>query len=240
MDSLCFNGTPDQFEKYSQYEWKRASEIFNAPKLFSDGICPADINQGELGDCYFLAVCSSMAEDPTDVMERFSIKTVNAAGIYLVDMYINGVETPIIVDDWLPTKYGRPAFASSGEDELWVCLLEKAWAKLHGCYMATEGGLPTMASAHLCGVPSYDVEHSEISGDIDGFWTRLSRADKHSFTIMSATHGQGENVDASGIISGHAYSLISIHELETDEGPVRLCKLRNPWGSGEWLGDWSD
>ena len=57
---------------------------------------------------------------------------------------------------------------------------------------------------------------------------------------MSATHGSGENVDASGLVSGHAYSLISIHEVDTENGPVRLCKLRNPWGSGEWKGDWSD
>ena len=103
-----------------------------------------------------------MAENPADVRERFVIKTVNAAGIYLVNLFVNGVETPVIVDDWLPTKFGRPAFASSGEDELWVCLLEKAWAKLHGSYCATEGGLPTMASTHLLGVPSYDLDHSTI------------------------------------------------------------------------------
>jgi hypothetical protein len=41
-----------------------------------------------------------------------------------------------------------------------------------------------------------------------------------------------------GIVSGHAYSLISVHEAE---GPVpRLVKIRNPWGKGEWKGDYSD
>lgn len=58
---------------------------------------------------------------------------------------------------------------------------------------------------------------------------------------MSATHGSGENVDSTGIVSGHAYSLISVHEFSLDDDTlVRLCKLRNPWGEGEWKGDWSD
>lgn len=42
------------------------------------------------------------------------------------------------------------------------------------------------------------------------------------------------------MISGHAYSLISIHEFEHNGSEVKLLKLRNPWGSGEWQGDWSD
>jgi len=31
-----------------------------------------------------------------------------------------------------------------------------------------------------------------------------------------------------------------VHELEYNGGMVRLCKLRNPHGRGEWKGDWSD
>lgn len=57
---------------------------------------------------------------------------------------------------------------------------------------------------------------------------------------MSSTHGQGENVSSLGIVSGHAYSLISIHEFSHRNKFWRLVKLRNPWGRGEWSGDWSD
>lgn len=67
--------------------------------VFSGGIDPNDINQGELGDCYFLATCSSIAEDPDRVKDLFITQQSNAAGIYLLKLWVNGIETPVIIDD---------------------------------------------------------------------------------------------------------------------------------------------
>ena len=42
-------------------------------------------------------------------------------------------------------------------------------------------------------------------------------------------------------MSGHCYSLIQVIQFVDDsDNCVRLCCLRNPWGKGEWKGDWSD
>ena len=78
--------------------------------------------------------------------------------------YINGVETPVIVDDFIPVYKGTnsPAFASSYESELWVSLLEKGWAKLHGTFARIEGGLPCHAMTHISGAPSESVHHSLV------------------------------------------------------------------------------
>ena len=102
-----------------------------------------------------------MAEFPEQVMALVETKQVNSAGIYLLKFYINGIETPVIVDDYLPVNEGTsdPAFAYSREDELWVSLLEKGWAKLHGTYARIEAGLPCFASAHLSGAPAETVMH---------------------------------------------------------------------------------
>ena len=35
-----------------------------------------------------------------------------------------------MIDDWIPTYYGSPAFAKGQGEEIWVILIEKAWAKL--------------------------------------------------------------------------------------------------------------
>ena len=94
----------------------------------------------------------------------FVTKEINDAGIYLINFWINGQETPVIVDDFLPVKSnGRLAFASSRDGEIWVSLLEKAWAKLHGTYARIEGGLPSFAYSHLLGVPSEAINHDSVS-----------------------------------------------------------------------------
>ena len=114
-----------------------------------------------MGNCYFLATLSSLAEFPERVKQMFVTQEINAAGIYLMRFYVNGVETLVVVDDYLPvTEYGTPAFATCRDGELWVSLLEKAWAKLHGTYARTEGGLPSFAANHIMGVPSESYSHS--------------------------------------------------------------------------------
>ena len=71
----------------------------------------------------------------------------------------------MIIDDYLPVKRnGSLAFARSDrEGEIWMCLLEKAWAKLHGTYMRSAGGLPSFAACHVMGVPADSRHHSSMS-----------------------------------------------------------------------------
>ncbi len=83
---------------------------------------------------------SALAERAERVENIFVTKQPNKAGIYLVKFFINGIETPVIVDDYLPTRNGKPCYANSRTGELWVILLEKAWAKLHGSYSRIESG----------------------------------------------------------------------------------------------------
>ena len=100
--------------------------------------------------------------------------------------HINGVETMVVVDDYLPVRYDRPAFANAKDGELWVSLLEKGWAKLHGTYARIEGGLPCHAYTHLSGAPSESVHHSSIESE-EMFWRLLVRADSNNYTIIAAS-----------------------------------------------------
>lgn len=227
-------------DQFDSYKWKRASEIYNPVYVFEDGVEPNDINQGQLGDCYYLAALSSLAEFPDRVQNMFVTKTINKAGIYMVNIFVNGQETPVIVDDHLPVnKNGKPCFATCRDGEIWVSILEKAWAKLHTTYARTEGGLPCFAASHIMGVPSESFQHDAIESN-EHFFDMLQSADKRNFTMMAASHGQGEDRNDEGVISGHAYSLISINEFTHEGKEVKLLQLRNPWGSGEWTGAWSD
>ena len=66
----------------------------------------------------------------------------------MVKLWINGIQAPIIVDDEIPVHKNtkQPAFAHSNSGALWISLIEKAWAKLHGSYALTQTRLPQFVS----------------------------------------------------------------------------------------------
>ena len=164
------NDKTQDADKYNEYTWRRVSEIYDNPQLFVDGFDPGDINQGELGDCYFLAVLSTLCSDSNDILNLLVSKEINAAGCYIVRFFINGVETLITVDDYLPCKKnGQLAFANSKNGEFWVCILEKAWAKLHGSYAAVVGGAPNLAFSQITGCPAELIVHEKVKDRI-GLW----------------------------------------------------------------------
>ena len=174
FDVKLDKGDPSRFEKI---EWIRASELFEDPKLFVGGIDPCDVTPGILNDLYFLSCLSNMAERKQYTIEHiFTSHEINKAGIYMLLFFVNGVRTPIIVDDYIPCIDGKPCFASSeDENEIWCILLEKAWAKLYGSYRRMEGGDTAFAASHLSGSPAWSVLTAPIKagGKFEDFWSML-------------------------------------------------------------------
>ena len=111
------------------------------PQLFVDDIDPNDIKQGQLGDCWFLSALSSLAERPGMVRRLFITQEYNKEGIYKIKLWKNGEWVIVTVDDYIPWRYnGGPMFSRSNNNEMWVMLMEKAYAKLHGSYQALSQG----------------------------------------------------------------------------------------------------
>ena len=51
-----------------------------------------------------------------------------------------------------------------------------------------------------------------------------------------------DDVD-TGIKYSHAYGILKAFEIDDKQNPggkIRLVRVRNPWGYGEWTGAWAD
>lgn len=75
-------------------------------------------------------------------------------------------------------------------------------------------------------------------------WTDLLEGDQQHY-VMTAGSGDScagaDLLGSIGLVGSHAYSLIACAEVTDRTGkPWKLVHLRNPWGQGEWTGDWSD
>ena len=53
----------------------------------------------------------------------------------------------------------------------------------------------------------------------------------------SNSHEDGDSATSPmGIVQGHAFSILRLVDADGN----KLMQIRNPWGRGEWTGDWSD
>ncbi|KAG4206663.1 hypothetical protein ERO13_A03G022300v2 [Gossypium hirsutum] len=229
-------------------EWMRPAEIVKGhldshPCLFSGAANPSDVCQGRLGDCWFLSAVAVLTE-VLQISEVIITPEYNEEGIYTVRFCIQGEWVPVVVDDWIPCESpGKPAFATSRKgNELWVSILEKAYAKLHGSYEALEGGLVQDALVDLTGGAGEEIDMRSPQAQIDlasgRLWSQLLRFKQEGFLLGAGSpSGSDVHISSSGIVQGHAYSLLQVREVDGH----KLVQIRNPWANEvEWNGPWSD
>jgi hypothetical protein len=121
------------------------------------------------------------------------------------------------------------------ENETWLPLLEKAYAKAHGDYSAIEGGWTGEGIEDLTGGVTSELYTTDIL-DKEYFWKDevLKVNDEFLFSCSTGIWGMGTG-ERKGIIESHAYSVMRAVEIDGE----RLVLLKNPWGKGEWTGAWS-
>ena len=122
---------------------------------------------------------ASLAEKPDRVKAIFLTKEVNSAGCYALKFYINGECKTIVVDDYFPYCTHKEDWAfsrSNNEKEIWVLLLEKAWAKMFGSYQRIEAGTTGEALPALTGAPSDFIYHAEFENK-ETIWKKIRDAD---------------------------------------------------------------
>jgi hypothetical protein len=128
-----------------------------------DGVASNDCKQGNLGDCWLisaLAVCANRDEllvggrrgmeyDKDMIVDKEIASLLSkgvyppifhkfrSIGLYCLRLFINHQWRYILVDERIPvdSKTRKPVFGRCRNiNELWVALIEKAYAKVYGCY----------------------------------------------------------------------------------------------------------
>ena len=237
--------TQDDLNGWERIQWARIENILGSKnyQVFYEGINKEDIIQGGLGDCYFLSAVAALCKYPQLVEKLFLIKTKSNEHCYGCYFRINGIWKLVLVDDYLPC-YGswglNLSFTSTNGNELWVILLEKAWAKLNGCYARVIGGEANEIFEVITNTFSEKIKIKR--GQEDVIWNKYLEGEKKGYIITAGTSGDTYNLDLeeNGLVPGHAYTVIKVQEFNTSYGKVKLVNMRNPWGNGEWSGDWSD
>uniref|UniRef100_A0A3B3ZEA6 Calpain catalytic domain-containing protein n=1 Tax=Periophthalmus magnuspinnatus TaxID=409849 RepID=A0A3B3ZEA6_9GOBI len=129
-------------------------ELCEDPHLFVDGISAHDLHQGQLGNCWFVAACSSLAS-----RESLWQKPDSYAGIFHFRFWRFGEWVDVVIDDRLPTVDNQLVYCHSNDNnEFWSALVEKAYAKVYGCYEALDGGNTADALVDFTGGVSEPVD----------------------------------------------------------------------------------
>ena len=278
------------FPNPAEIKWMSPSEWCENPEFFKGGSSSSDVIQGSLGDCWFIGALSVMAlrddllyenMQELETVDRINVKNANSLskgvcppifhglqkhGMHVIRFFINSAWRWVIIDDRLPmcVEEGydpQYVFGHCKEhDELWVALLEKAYAKIYGCYQALNGGLIDDALTDLTALVAENTKISGKGGMIDGpvaqlpdrveeLWARLMGYRRERTLMGCSIDGDGVEGDVvidgerTGLLSRHAYAIIDVIQIPDPEAPKkrhRLLRIRNPWGQREWMGKWKD
>ncbi|MFZ4640777.1 MAG: pre-peptidase C-terminal domain-containing protein [Nodosilinea sp.] len=238
MESLIgkwFLGTDRPLLTSSSYSYQYANG-----SLFQNGAGVNDIVQGALGDCYYLATLSSIAQEkPSYIQDMFSDNGDNS---FTVRFFNNGVADYLTVDRYLPTtSSGYRAYAgwgggsiSSSSNELWVALAEKAYAQLaqsgwsrsstsNNAYADIEGGWMDAVIRQVTGLAATSQSIGNMTQT-----QLINLINSNQILTAGFVYGAGY-----GVVNGHAYTMTAYNSTNG------TFHLRNPWGTQDADVTWS-
>eukprot|EP00929_Paragymnodinium_shiwhaense_P083360 TRINITY_DN44387_c0_g1_i1.p1 TRINITY_DN44387_c0_g1~~TRINITY_DN44387_c0_g1_i1.p1 ORF type:complete len:753 (+),score=120.28 TRINITY_DN44387_c0_g1_i1:201-2459(+) len=201
-------------------------------------LAPGDIHhshvdQGRLGDCYFLAAVIAVAYNHPELIrgmfERGSLMR-NDKRVYTTRWVVDGRLTRVAVDDMLPINSSDavPFFVKEKDGHYWPLILEKAWAKIYGSFKAIEEGFAFEVLKAITRAP-VEVHDPAKAKDHSQFWKLLTDATDQGYPMAAGTK-PGQN--ALGLEAAHAFAVLG---ARTKDGS-QLLEVVDPQGRDKYAG----
>ena len=222
----------------SEIEWKRISEIYPEPQLFSGEINTKSITNGKISSSYFISAISAISDYPGLIKNIFINHEYNPDGYYTLILFIDGEFQIIYLDDYFPCLKGTniPYFLKVNNFNIWPLLLEKAWAKVNSNYQNALSGWPNDIFRTFTGFSCEESIHNEK--DEESVWNRIKEVKENNGIICASTKNE-EDIGETGLIPGMSYSLVNAIEVKDEKNrKIFLLKLRNDLENSNWNGDW--
>ena len=212
----------------SDVGWKKVGSYY------INGAEALEIDQGPLGDCYFLAALSSAGW-----VNKNLIKSVDKNGTHTMTFYtwLKKAEK-VSVSEEIPCSLSEntPAYGSSTTSgETWPAVWEKAYAKWDtGCsndhpnILKIAGGNGGTALRQITGKGYSYYYLYNLTSRLNTVWSWLDKNTDYTgktLTPMVVNTSSIDREDSLGIVSSHVYSVLGI---ETVNKKKRII-LRNPW-----------
>uniref|UniRef100_A0A4W3HXR2 Calpain 10 n=1 Tax=Callorhinchus milii TaxID=7868 RepID=A0A4W3HXR2_CALMI len=234
--------------------WLRPQEICKSPRLFPANLQEGHIKQGLLGDCWFLCACETLRKnrpllDKVMPPGQDSWTQSGYNGCFRFHFWRFGQWVEVTIDDRLPCIGGRLCFSRHRSEEVfWLPLVEKAFAKFHGCYEQLWAGQVGEALVDITGslAERWTLKNSRKNNEERGHldiserskFELLKHLNDKSF-ISCSVHGSAEG--ANDRAEYHAFSVTDVKQIDglvAEE--IRLLKIRNLWDRRCWNGSWQD
>ncbi len=221
--------------------------------LFMNGPSYSDIDQGFVGDCYYMAALGETALRAPQIINNMFID--NGDGTYTVRFYNNTSEAFVTVNGMLPVqKNGTAYFAGWGfsdtgkndytnaVNELWVPLAEKAYAQLNesgwigqdgtNTYQGIAVGYASMAYNEITAKPVTDYQ---ITKPGPALITEIVQFLSFGEAVTLMTNTDSTKV-GTGFVADHFYMVVGY------DPTTQSIEIVNPHNktdsSGEFVDFW--
>ncbi len=206
------------------YEGGATDRDDSAPLFDERGANYDDVQQGELGDCYLMSALSAVAQmDPARIRRmiaplgdgRYSVTfwvACNENGILTYNPHQEIVtnEVPVVNSFSRTPQFGgtpRADASRPGQRELWVSLVERAYAQWRGGYQAAgNGGDAAIALEEVTGTRSRTFDPR--SEDPAMIIAEVERALRDGAPVTASTSCDDTVAARHGLTSPHGYSVL--------------------------------